>query len=396
MPQTAAYQSSPNSNNVLLSYGVEATWGTLPAVQFRQLRYFSESLSGTKMRGRPPEAGRRSAAAAVTMRESAGGTISVPLAYGVHDDLLGTALGNDWAAPLNISNSTIFTTGPNIVSASTPDLFQNIVQGDFVRLSGFTNPLNNCIGQVIFKVSNTQLSVHAFNNLRALVTEAAGARTIRNAGVLLDGEQFQSLFFQKRLSANQFLRYPGGYITRCTLNASLGNFLSIEFEVAAREEARSATEASTGAVIAAPQGRVHDPVGGFLGMVINAQAFDVAPRMESIAINVANEGAEATFELGSAAANGMLEGTFTASGQMTAYFQNFDLYDRFKSEVPNIGGFVTRDAAGAAYGIGFESCNLLNPRIVAGGQNQRVMAQFDLELNPGLSGRTMRVTRIAA
>lgn len=397
MPATAAYQASPSSNDVHLSYAVEATWGMPPVVQFRRLRYLSESLSGTKQRARPPEAGRRSAAAAVTMRESAGGSISAPLAYGVNDDLLGTLMGNDFGPALNIVDSTIAITAANRVQATTANLFQNIIPGEWIRLGGFANPANNTPAFVVFKSSNTDISVFPGNATRALVAEAAGARTIRNAGVLVDGEQFQSLFLQKRLSGNQFLRYPGGYVTRSTLNAGLGDFLSLDMEIAAREEVRSAIDASTGAVLAAAQGRVHDPVGNFGPLVLNATALDVAPRLQSISINIVNEGAAATYEMGSPAANGMLEGVFTASGSINAYFSNFDLYDRFKSEVSNIGGFVTRDANGAAYGFGFEACNLLNPRIVAGGPNQSVMAQFDLEFNPSpFTGRTLRITRIAA
>jgi hypothetical protein len=52
---TSTFAAGIATNDILLSYAPEATWGVKPAVQFNQIRVESEGFSSSKSRTRPGE-----------------------------------------------------------------------------------------------------------------------------------------------------------------------------------------------------------------------------------------------------------------------------------------------------------------------------------------------------
>ena len=99
-------------------------------------------------------------------------------------------------------------------------------------------------------------------------------------------------------------------------------------------------------------------------------------------LDMQNEEAAADYGLGSAAAAGMRPGTFNANGTFRTFFKDFTYYDLFKAETAGRISFRTEDNTGAGYVIMLPSATLMNPKIVAGGRGQPVMAEFQLEANP--------------
>lgn len=390
MPATSAYQAGVDTTGVQISYAVESTWGTLPAVQFRALRIMSEGLRGQKTRARPDEIRiDRQASAGVTTQESAGGPIAFALSYGTYDDLLGTLLGADWSAALSITAGTLAVAAPGTITHGTGGALAGIEVGQWVRLSGFTNAANNVVVQVLAN-TGTVLTVAS---AAPLVTEAASTgRSITTNGGLKNGTQVQSLYLQKRFASNLWTRYPGGYVGSATLQATQGQFLQGSMEILAQREISNTADASSGAIIAAPTARVMDPVAGTIGFVANGA---IQPRCTAFSIQMQNAGAAMQYALGSAAAQGMMPGVFTASGSVTLYFADFNLYARFVAETQEILGFSARDNLGQTYGISIPAGNIMNPQITAGGPGQAVMAVFEIECNPHPTlGHTLRIDRM--
>lgn len=392
MAATTGYAAGFAAEDTEISYAVEAAWATLPAVAFKALRHTSWNLRGQKRRGRPAEIrADRQAAAAVTLSEEAGGQLGFALSYGTYDDVLSSLYGNDWAAFTEIADSTIAIVAFNQLQATTPGLFATVEAGQFIRLAGFSTSTNNQIVYVIFKTSDTDISVIAPTPL--VVEAAAAGHKIQSNGALKNGNLVKTLFMQRRFGSAMFLRYPGCFLRSGSLQAQQGQFLNGTFDFLAQDESKSTTNASTGSVLPAPTGRVHDPVGGVLGVVTNGA---VQPRCTRFSLNVTNEGAAGQYALGSAKAQGIIPGVFTVSGSAEFYFSTFDQYDQFKAETADSLGFITRSALGT-YGLGLPYANLMNPQITAGGQGQPVMAQFDIEANPHPTlGYTARIDRFAA
>jgi hypothetical protein len=229
----------------------------------------------------------------------------------------------------------------------------------------------------------------------AFVTEtpAAAAAQIR-ASTLINGTTLQTLFLQKKFAAALFLRYPGSYVSAMTLTGGVGNFLSGSFTILATDETASTTDASTGAVTAAPTGKVHDPVNGFKGFYIDAAP--IAAVLDSFTATFTNTGAASEYGMGSASSQGVILGLQTATGQIKVYFATQAIYNRYKAETGGVLSFITQDAAGNAYVITFLNGTFQNPKINAGSQNTAVMATFDIEGNPQAAGGTVQIDRLPA
>jgi hypothetical protein len=370
---TSAFQAGIESNDVELSYAKEATWGTKPAVAFKAVRYTGESFSGSKSRARPAEIRNDyQAAAAVTTQETAQAGLNFALSSAVYDDLLAGLLGNDFSTALAIAGTDIAGTATGY-STVTAGKFTTVTAGTWIKVSGFSNAANNGYKRV------TAATGTSITTAQAGAVEAAGPSVTIGGSRLTNGTAFQSFHFQKRLSTSLYLVYPGTFWTGATLSASTGQFFTGSFTGISAVENKATTNQSTGAVTAAPTGRVNDGVAGFQGLEWNNAA--VSAVIDGITLNIAREGAAAQYGLGSAAAQGVLRGTVTVSGSVSIYFRDFTLYDDYKSETARALTYRTVDDTGAGYQITLPYANLMNPTITAGGPNQSVMCSFDLEAN---------------
>lgn len=383
---TTGFAAGIESNDVEVSYAKEVVWGTKPAVAFKSVRYTGESFSGSKSRARPAEIRNDyQAAAAVTQQETATAGINFALSAGSYDDLLAGLLGNDFSTAVAITGTDIAGTAGGYSSA-TANKFSTVSVGQWIYVSGFSNALNNGYKRVAAATGTT------LTTSPGGAVEAAGPSATISGSRVTNGTAFQSFHFQKKLSSSAFLVYPGTFWTGATITAATGQFMSGSFTGISAVENKAVTTQSTGAVIAAPTGRVNDSVAGFQGLELNGSAISAV--VDGITLNIAREGAAAQYGLGSAAAQGVLRGVVTVTGTVRIYFRDFTLYDLYKSEALNTITYRTVDSAGAGYQITLPAATLMNPNITAGGPGQSVMAEFQLEGNPSASlGYTIAIDK---
>lgn len=399
MAATTGYQAGAETNDVLLSYGTEATWGTAPAAQFQAIRITSESLAGQKARSRPPELNPSGGVQqAVTNQESAGGNINFALSYGTFDGLFEIVLANDWQALQAINGASGDITITNVsatvatLSSTTSNKFSTLGVGQWIRTLGFTNAANNGFHYVSAKANNQTLTL---TTLAAAVNETpTGTNAKVRASTIVNGALFKSVSLQKKLNTSQYLRYPGLYVTGLQIGGSVGGFMSGSFTTMAQSESKATADWSTGAVLAAPTGAVHDTVAAFGGVFINETALSAA--LNSISLNVNRTGADMQHGMGSAAGQGMTRGLIEVTGTLELYFRSFTEYDLFKAETNVRLAMITKDATGQAYVISLPAAALMNPQVQAGGASQPVLARFSIEGNPDASGTHIRFDRLAA
>lgn len=102
----------------------------------------------------------------------------------------------------------------------------------------------------------------------------------------------------------------------------------------------------------------------------------------------------------------MRSGKQLISGSLSSYFKDFSLYTQFTAEQAGPISFYALDglpSASGTKGYMITICNatIMNPKIVAGGPGQDVMAEFELEGNPDISstsifgGRTIQIDYFA-
>lgn len=398
---TTGYQAGVESNAVIISYGLETAWGTVPAVQFQAIRMTSESISDTKTRNRPAELNSTGEVTqAVTTQETAAGGINYSLSFGTYDDFWASTLSSAWGTAISvvgIAGDITLTTGTNVLSSTLTTKFSAVVAGQFLLLSGFTNAVNNGVFRVITKTDNSHLVLTppylANGSATAFVTETpAGTAAKVVGGVIQNGTAEQTLYLQKQLSAALFLNYPGTYVSGFTVSGSTGQFLNGTLTLMAKQELQATTSSSTGAVLAANTRKVMDPVSSFEGVLLNN--VPIGGTLNSFALTVTNTGAAMEYGMGSSLAAGFIAGLLQVTGTLEIYFNNFTLYNLFKSEALGVISIKCGDTAGNTYVFTVLAATLMNPKIVAGNQNTAVMASFDIEGNPQSGGGTLQIDRL--
>jgi hypothetical protein len=397
MPATNGFQAGLESGAVRVNYGQEVNWGVAPSVAFKQLRMMGESMAGTKARSKPPEINYdRQASASVTTQESAAGGINFALSYGTYDDLFAGTLGEDYTAPVaivGVAGDITLTVAGSLytLSSATANKFAALAVGQWVRLSGFTNAANNGFYRVGAKASN--LSVTLVGGVAGATETPAGVLAkVTSGGYLRNDLDFQSFYVEKQLGSGLFLRYPGTYFSAMNINGRVGQFMQGSFTGMSKEEVKAALTASTGAIVAAPTGRVHDTVANF-----EAPRLDdvlIGATIQGVDLTLTNDGAAADYGLGSASAQGMRGGTFTGTGRVDTLFKTLDLWDRFKAETGGRFSFRSLDNLGQGYVFTALNATIMNPKINASGPNVAVPASFDLEMNPDpVTGKTFQIDR---
>lgn len=396
---TSGYQAGTETNDTEISYAIETTWGTAPAVAFQAIRYTSESMTQNRTRQRPSEiTATREASQGVTTQNTASGTINFALQNSTHDEFFAMTLQNEWQAAQAINGAsgdiTMTVSGGVVTLTSTTTAkFANISALQWIRILGFTATADNGWWFVSVKGSNASLTLTGPNSGTASTeTPATTAAKVR-ASTIKNSTVFRSMFIQKKLSSTLYLTYPGAYPTQMTVTGALGAYGTGTINLSAKSETKATTNGSTGAVTAAPTGRVIDPVAGFVGIFWNEAA--IGAGIDRFTLTLDNAGGASEFAMGSTAAQGILGGTFTASATFRAYFKDFTEYNLYAAETQGRLAFIVKDPAGASYAFTLLAAVLSESRIVAGGPGQPVYAEFTAEGGPSGSG-TLVIDRMAA
>lgn len=398
MAATGQYQAGIESNQTQLSYGVETTWGSRPLVQFQAIRYTSDTLALTKTRARPSEINiLREVSQAITVSQQSGGTINFALSYGNYDDFFASCMQGDWSAQAGVvsigTDITMTSTGTatQTISSTLANKFANISVGQYIRVSGFTLAAYNTWWRVV--TMPTLQSMTVTGNAVGANTETSAGTNVKITGSRLNnGTTFKSLHIQQKFASNKFLRYGGSYVTRMTLGASVGNFFTGAIDIIAQSEVSTTAEASTGATLAAPSGPVIDPVGGFVRIAYNAGT--VTGLLDQMSMTLENTGAAPEFSLGgTAGADGMLGGTFTASGAFRMYCKDFTLYNFFETSFSADMQIYLKDSANNSYVLSFQQVTLF-VKINATGPGTALFVDVTFEVNPDPTlGGTFQIDR---
>lgn len=397
MVATTGFKGALETNDSQISYGIETAWGTAPAVQFQAIRYTSTTLAGARTTQRPNEiTGTREAAQSVTTQVTAGGTINFALSETTFEDLaMANVLQAEWQAAqvingvsgdITITNSSGVTT----LSSTTSGKFSNISAKQWIRLFGFTNTANNYYWFVESKADNQNLTLIGGNT--AVTETPTGSTAHVRSSTIKNGKVCRTFFVEMALDTDKIMQYPGSYGARMTLSGATGAFTTGTVDLVAQKEQKVSSTSSSGAILAAPTGRVIDPIGGFIGCFFNGAPLGTI--VQSFGITLENTGASSEFAMGSASAGGILTGTFTASGTLRTYFKDFTLYQNSLDETSGELAIIVQDSTGAGYAFTYLDAKL-NGRIGIGGPGQAVTADYTIEAGPTANG-TFVIDRLPA
>lgn len=378
---TTDYAAAIDTNEIIMSYGPEAQWGVNPGGTFQDIRLDSEGFSGSKSRTRPNEINSDGqASAAITTKEESTGSLNFSLSAGTHNELLASSLASTFSTPLAMVDLTTIgaATATGFTDSANGFVTAGIVVGQMIKVSGFVTAGNNGV----FRVDTVAAGSIETTPKPAADEAATPAITIKGS-MLRNGKIIQSFFFQKQLAADKFLTYAGAWPTGGTLDVAVGDYMKGTLNFLNKAEEKAVLDSASGHT-AAPTGKVIDSINGIGSIYRNGSVIDAI--IQKIGAKWEKGNARAQYGIGSASAKGIGSGLITVTGSLGSYFKDFALYDEFKNETGGPIWFQALDSTGKGYVLTFCNATIMNPKIVAGGPGQDVMAEFEIEGNPDTSG----------
>lgn len=339
-----------NGSRHSMRYIAESTYGTTPATPaFKPIRHTSttlglskESLQSEEIRDDRQIADFRHGAYQV------GGDMNIELSFASFDDLLEAVLLGTWTSTKTTGAQSFSATVGTVARSVGSFLTDGFAVNDVVINSGFTNAGNN--GR--FRISALTATVMTLTALegQTMVVEAAAAgrridslRAILKAGTVRRSFTVERFFGDILTIDKPYHRFTGVEFNTLALAISANAMITGTLGVLGQNMTTD-TAIVAGATYAAPT--TTSPLDSFTG-TLNEAGTPIAVITE-IQLNVEN-GLEARFVVGSKASIRPSIGRSNCSGQITAYFENSLLLDKFINETESNILFELPDGAGNKY-----------------------------------------------
>lgn len=387
-----------SSNLVRVAYIPETVYGVTPATgNFDTLRFTSESLSGTPdtVESQQIRIDRMSSGQVVTGLSVEGGFDFELAKEAQLESILESVMYNTWqtqvlqTVTLNYDHTLkqiTRTTG----SFASPAL----VAGDFIKLAGFANPLNNVEVMVTQVVSTT---VIAIAGPPTMVTQTGGT-SYKRADKLSIGTTKKSFSVEKTFTdmTTKAIIYRGMIAGQMDLNVAYGELVTGSITLMGNDyaTAASAGEFITNArTINAPattqtfNGSVDMPF-----LTTNATGtFNTDLDIESISLSL-NNNLDPQNVIGRVAAKDMTPGTASIEISLETFLSDsaWGMLAKKLTQDPFSVGFALKNSGGY-YGFYIPQVQVSFEDPSSGGQNQDVMMSMSGTAKVGASGESALV-----
>jgi hypothetical protein len=333
-----------DSSQVALRLLEESTWGVTPGAAMDALRFSSESLGqpkNTQVSNEIRPDGQ--VTDLIQLARMADGGISGELSYGTYDKLFKAVMrASDWTT---LTDTGIVISADNASSefrwaSGSPPAF---VVGQFVKVSGFTEAANNGFFRVTARDSDS-ITVDG-----TLTDEAAGDSVTVQGDVLTNGNVLTSFTLEKEfVDITQFLSYTGMSPGQMDLAFPVEGVATAAFTFMGKDAALAQATVGTGGPNAANENDVIN-TSNHLAVLTESSGALVGTHGTGLNISVQNS-LRRQPALGSLTSVGLGLGRFVVTGELTAYFENELLLNRYLNHSESGVGLVV-DGQGGAYGI---------------------------------------------
>jgi hypothetical protein len=370
-----------DSNLTQLRYFEESTWGTGPTSDaLQELRFTQESLKFALAFSKSAEIrdDRQIPELNLTGAECSGG-FGFELTYGTYDDFFESALFSTFSSDLAISDDTITVAASGTTfTATTVDLFSDVVAGQWIKVSGFTETANNGYHQVTEKTSN--LIIVLGNS--TLSDEAAGDTITITGSVLRNGTTQKSFSIERYhsdLTVPLFYPFFGMIVNQMSLNFQSQSSVTGSFDFIGKNAGSgdNTSSMSSGSITAATTTEAFNcsaDVGSFLKDGSSVDAELVKSFQFSLNNNVRGNPALGTLGF---AGTGM--GTCDVTGTIEAYLLDNSLYNAYKNRTAIGVSVRLTDPAGNTYIFTLPRIKINDNTINATGQNAEVMQSLPFQ-----------------
>lgn len=369
-----------SADRVQLAYTPEVTPGVTPANGIsRKLRMTGESLAFDLTKTPDSEiTADAQPTSSTTTNASAAGDINLHVQYAEYDPLIAGVLRSAWvphgtdgvSAPFDADftvNSIIADAAPTGLNA-----FTRLQPGQWFRL-------NTPAGHKVLRVSTTVAptgTVLTLDPNTPLAVGDAAACTISTSR-LSNGIDLRSFTVEKQATdIDQYFTFRGMHPSKLSMQFATESdtkgsisFMGFSHELTESTKLPGTLEDSN------PY-EIHNGVVGVGQLWENGTPANIKVRNLSFDVD---SGLRQQTALGTLGAVGMGIGTIAVTGSITLYFEDGRMYDKYAKDTYTSLIFSTLDVDGNGYVITIPKVMLGQGRVVAGGKNSDLMAEFQIE-----------------
>lgn len=330
----------------------EVTYGTTPANPvFKTTRHTGTNLALSKSTMKSEEL--RSDRQIHDFRhgnKQTGGDVMGELSYGTYDDFLQAVMLGTWAAKAApYTAATISAAAADNSINDSANGLPVLAVGDKVTIAGFTGTAgNNRAGAVV--VSST-ISKLVISGGAALVNDASGeAVTITTltetlkAGVTRRSFSVLRNFTDLGAGTKPFHLFTGVELNKFSLAVAVNAIVKATFGCVGKDFATPSETAPAGSTYTAPNSNA--VMDSFSGIIYEGGSAIAVVTELSLALE---NGIEPKFVIGSDVTNRPSIKESNLTGQITAYFEDSSLLEKFINETESSLVFTLEDLAGNTY-----------------------------------------------
>ena len=379
-----------SSNLVRVAFIPEVTYGVTPGSgDFETARFTSESLSGTPetVESQQIRTDRQSSGQIVTGL-TVGGDLAIELAKeDQFEEFLESAMYSTWQTQALVTEELTIDATAKTLTNETGN-FVGLVKGDFIKLGGFTNPLNN----VYVLISDVTGAVATLVVPEAgLVDETGVGRTYKRADKLAIGTTKKSFSMEKKFLdlTNKGIVYRGMICSTLELAIAFGDLVtgSIGFSGNDYQTVDAAIDFITNARTVNPPA-TSGSLNGSIDMPLLATAaignFDSSDlAIQSLTINLDN-GLSAQNVIGDIAPRDYSAGTARIEIGLSAYLNDPSwpiLAKKLSQESFAVGGAIYNFQGG--YGFYMPAVQVSFEDPASAGQNQDILLDMSGQAKVG-------------
>lgn len=313
------------------------------------------------------------------------GGFGFELSYGEYDWFLESGLQSTFTAfGVNgvgavIPTSATFAANTLTAGAATSgaSIFTSLALGQWVKINGSSNPLQNIWAQVSRTIAPTSTVLTFEGSPFTGITGAGGAAVTVSSSRLSNGTTMRSATIERFFSdVATFATHRGQVVDTFSLDVSSGGLVTGNFEFIGRNMTMQGTTALNATVTPSLTNGILSANNSVVNVLEGGVPL-TGTFVQNLQITYGNtlRGQKAIGVLGNADIG---TGNIDVKFNVTMYFADATIYNKFLNNTSTSFSFRLQDTAGNGYVFTLPNAKYSSGRVNAGGLNQDISAEFEI------------------
>jgi hypothetical protein len=377
-----------SSSRLGLRYKPEAVFGTpVSASACYALRTTGESLDyGVSTTTSQEIRSDRATTDLIVTDANASGGFNFELSYGEYDWFLESALQSTFSTVFGtngvsavVPTSATFAAGTLTAGAATTGVnaFTNLVLGQWVKIAGSSNALQNIWAQVSKTVSPTSTVLTFEGTPFTAATGAGGAAVTVSSARLSNGTTQRSATIERFFSdITQYATHKGKTVDNFMLDVSTGGLVTGSFDFMGKDMTIQGSSLLHATVNNSLSNGILSATNSVVNVLENGAALS-GTFVQSLKMSYANalRGQKAIGVLGNA---GVGSGSIGITLNLSMYFADATIYNKFLNNTATSFSWRFQDTAGNGYVFTLPYAKYSAGKVNAGAINQDISADFEI------------------